>query len=51
MRAAGERPEFNIKPTLWAPQMIFSQGYLLKPFLKGILQQDRGGLKSEFSLA
>ena len=30
--AAGERPEFNIKPPLGAPLLIFPRGYLLKSF-------------------
>ena len=30
--AAGERSEFNIKPPLGAPLMIFPRGYLLKYF-------------------
>ena len=29
---AGERSEFNIKPPLWAPLLIFPRGYLLKSF-------------------
>ena len=32
--AAGERSEFNIKPPLGAPLLIFPQGYLLKSFLQ-----------------
>ena len=31
-RAAGERSEFNIKPPLGAPLLIFPRGYLLKSF-------------------
>ena len=30
--AAGERSEFNIKPPLGAPLLIFPRGYLLKSF-------------------
>ena len=30
--AAGERSEFNIKPPLGAPLLIFSRGYLLMSF-------------------
>ena len=30
--AAGDRSEFNIKPPLGAPLLIFSRGYLLKSF-------------------
>ena len=30
--AAGEKPEFNIKPPLGAPLLIFPRGYLLKSF-------------------
>ena len=30
--AAGERSEFNIKPPLGAPLLIFTRGYLLKSF-------------------
>ena len=32
--AAGERSEFNIKPPLGAPLLIFPRGYLLKSFLQ-----------------
>ena len=30
--AAGERPEFSIKPPIGAPLLIFPRGYLLKSF-------------------
>ena len=30
--AAGERSEFNVKPPLRAPLLIFLRGYLLKSF-------------------
>ena len=33
--AAGERSEFNIKPPLVAPLLIFPRGYLLKSFPQG----------------
>ena len=35
MGAAGERPEFDIKPPLGAPLLIFPRGYLLKSFPQG----------------
>ena len=35
MGAAGERPEFDIKPPLGASLLIFSRGYLLKSFPQG----------------
>ena len=35
MGAAGERPEFEIKPLLKAPLLIFPRGYHVKSFPKG----------------
>ena len=35
MGVAGERPEFDIKPPLGAPLLIFPQGYLLMSFPQG----------------
>ena len=52
MGAAGERPEFDIIPTLEAPILISPRGNLLERYFhKGILLQDSGGLKSELSLS
>ena len=42
-RAAGERSEFDIKPPLGAPLLIFPRGYLLKSFPQvGISARQRG---------
>ena len=35
MGVAGERPEFDIKPPLEAPFLIYPQGILLKSFQQG----------------
>ena len=35
MSAAGERQECDINPSFGAPLLIFSRGYLLKPFSQG----------------
>ena len=35
MRAAGERPEFDIKPPLGAPLLVFPRGYILKTLPHG----------------
>ena len=50
-RAAGERSEFNIKPPLGAPLLIFPQGYLLKSFPRVDTSARQRGLRSEFSLS
>ena len=49
--AAGERSEFNIKPPLGAPLLIYPRGYLLKSFPQVDTSARQRGLKSEFSLS
>ena len=49
--AAGERSEFNIKPPLGAPLLIFPRGCLLKSFPQVHTSARQQGLKSEFSLS
>ena len=44
--AAGEMPEFDIKPPLGAPLLSFTRGYLLNSS-----PQDSGNFKVEFSLS
>ena len=48
---SGGKPDFDVKPPLWTPHLIFPRGYLLKSFPRGVLPQDNGGLKSVFSLS
>ena len=49
--AVGERPEFDVKPPLGSPLMVFPQGYLLKSFPQGDTSARLHGLKSEFSFS
>ena len=44
----GEMPEFDIKPSIWAPLMIFSRGYLLKSFPQGVICARQQWLKISF---
>ena len=48
--AAGERSEFNIKPPLGAPLLIFPRGYLLKSFPRVDTSARQQSLKSVFCL-
>ena len=49
MEAARERPEFDIRSPLGAPDHIFPQSYLLMSFPHGDTSaKNSGGLKSEF---
>ena len=48
MGAAGGRPEFDIKPSLEAPLLIFPQSYLLMSLQLGDASARQRGLKSEF---
>ena len=49
--AAGQRSDFNIKPSLGAPLLIFPRGYHLKSFPQVNTSARQRGLKSEFSLS
>ena len=43
--AAGERSEFDVKPPLGTPLLIFPQGYLLNPFLQGDISARQQGFE------
>ena len=45
MGATGERPEFDIKPPLGAPLLIFHPGYFLKSFSQGDTYARHQGLE------
>ena len=47
--AAGERSEFNIKPPLVAPLLIFLRGYLLKSFPQVDTSERQRRFEIEFS--
>ena len=50
MGAAGESPEFYIKPPLWAPLLIVSRGALPTSIPQWDASAKQREIKSEFSL-